>query len=150
MGFMGEVVDEGKKNNGKDDDEIDNVGQPKKKARLEMAAGFRRSDNDLALDLLGEVLEAVPTPRIYLEGARFLHMRIQCLIDSGDKYLDCEGGGEEYYEYNNDVSYLVDEDKDTTGASRRHAALLDEMYKSTARKDVTSTTLCIWIELTTS
>ena len=115
-----------------------------------MSVRFRRSDNDLALVLLGEVLKAVPTPRIYLEGARFLHMRIQCLIDSGDKYLDCEGGGDEYYEYNNDVSYLVDEDKDTTGASRRHAALLDEMYKSTARKDVTSTTLCIWIELTTS
>ena len=74
MGFLGEIDEDGEgKNNddGEDDEESDGEGQPKKKARVEMSGGFRRCDNDPALVLLGEALEAVPTPRMYLEAARF-------------------------------------------------------------------------------
>ena len=71
---------------------------------------FRRRDNDPALVLPGEALEAVPTPRMYLEAARFLRMRIRSLVDScDDGGADRPGGGEEDDEYDNDVSYLVNE-----------------------------------------
>jgi len=148
VGFLGEIDDDGEgKNNedGEDDDEeSDDEGQPKKKARLEMSGGFRRCDNDPALVLLGEALEAVPTPRMYLEAARFLRMRIRRLIDSGDDAgADRVGGGEEDDEYDNDVSYLVNEDEDVTVAARRHAALLEEVYERAAREDVASTALIL-------
>ncbi len=38
---------------------------------------------------------AVPTLRMYLEGARFLRARIQHLNDDGDTDVDPEGGGED-------------------------------------------------------
>lgn len=105
---------------------------------------FRRRDNDPALVLPGEALEAVPTPRMYLEAARFLRMRIRSLVDSGDDAgADRPGGGEEDDEYDNDVSYLVNEGEDATGAARRHAALLEEVHVRAAREDVASTALIL-------
>ena len=53
----------------------------------------------------------------------FLRVRIRSLVDSGDDAgADRPGGGEEDDEYDNDVSYLVNEGEDATGsgeASRR-------------------------------
>ena len=145
-GFWGEADDDDaeKNNNSKDeDDEDDEQLHPKKKARSETSAGSRPGGGDLALDLLGEALEAVPTPRMFLEGACFLRRRIRRLIDSGNEDADREGGGDEDGEYDGDVSYLVDEGEDATGSARRHAALLEEVYERAAREDVTSTALIL-------
>ncbi len=38
---------------------------------------------------------SVPTPRMYLEGARFLRMRIRHLNDDGHADADPEGEGED-------------------------------------------------------
>ena len=112
---------EGKNNDygAKDDEDERRRGPTEEEGAGGDAGGglFRRRDNDPALVLPGEALEAVPTPRMYLEAARFLRVRIRSLVDSGDDAgADRPGGGEE------DVSYLVNEGEDATGsgeASRR-------------------------------
>ncbi len=38
---------------------------------------------------------AVPTPRMYLEGAHFLRARIRHLNNDGNEDADPEGGGED-------------------------------------------------------
>ena len=38
---------------------------------------------------------AVPTPRMYLEGAHYLRARIRHLNNDGDADTDPEGGGED-------------------------------------------------------
>ncbi len=46
---------------------------------------------------------AVPTPRMYLEGARFLRAHIRHLNDDGDTDTDPKGGGED----NNDNNTIL-------------------------------------------
>ena len=59
---------------------------------------------------------------MYLEAARFLRMRIRSLVDScDDGGADRPGGGEEDDEYDNDVSYLVNEGEESGEASCRPA-----------------------------
>jgi hypothetical protein len=45
--------------------------------------------------------------------------------------------------YDNDVSYLVNEGEDATGAARCHAALLEEVHVRAAREDVASAALIL-------
>ena len=88
------------------------------------------SGDDTALTLLQEALEAVPTPSMYLEGARFLRMRIRHLIT--------DNGGEDPVDTSNEdgESYPRNGDKDVKGMIQRHATLLDELYGSATSKGI--------------
>jgi len=122
-----------------DDNDNDNEGdeessQPKKKARVENNIVFSNHDvlnnHDPALTLLHEALMTVPTPRMYLEGARFLRMRFHLLYNSGK-----DGDG--------DVNYLLKKDEDVQSATNRHFTLLAQLYETAKEKNVTSTTLIL-------
>ena len=123
-----------------DDIDDDEEGErPAKKARVEkeepnelVAAAV--TSGDAALDLLQEALEAVPTSKMYLEGARFLRLRIQRLVD--------QDGGDEGEE-EEDVSYLLQADEDSEGAAQRHVHLLEQLYAQAAEKNVTSVSLTL-------
>ena len=140
---MGGVTNVGKglldKVNVDNDNDNDNEGdaessQQKKKARVENNIVFSNHDvlnnHDPALTLLHEALMTVPTPRMYLEGARFLRMRFHLLYNSGK---DDDG----------DVNYLLKKDEDVQSATNRHFTLLAELYETAKEKNVTSTTLIL-------
>lgn len=101
------------------DSEEDDDGRPTKKARKE---------NDPALALIDKALEAVPTPSMYLECARFLRMRIQRLLeDRGD----------------DEVNYLLQASEDSVQAAQRHAEILDGIYSLANENKVSSTSLTL-------
>jgi len=118
------------------EDEDEEGERPAKKARVEKEesnelVAVTVSRGDAALDLLQEALEAVPTSKMYLEGARFLRLRIQRLVD----HKEGDEGEEE------DVSYLLLADEDAEGAAQRHVHLLEQLYAQAAEKKVTSVSL---------
>jgi len=123
-----------------DDSDVDEeVERPTKKPRVEkeesnelVAAAV--ASGDAALDLLQEALEAVPTSKMYLEGARFLRLRIQRSVDHK------EGDEDEEEE---DVSYLLQADEDAEGATRRHVHLLEQLYAQASEKNVTTVSLTL-------
>ena len=137
VGFLSVVNEEeeegGEVGSGDDrdnDDEADGE-RPAKKARVE-SEDDSNSVDDPALDLLQEALEAVPTSKMYLEGTRFLRMRIQRLL------LDNENDEE-------DISHLIGgaADEDANAAAERHVQLLKEMYANATKKNVSSTSLIL-------
>jgi len=137
VGLLG--MDNEEEEGGSDDDEEEGE-RPTKKARVEkeesneLVVAAAVSSGDAALDLLQEALEAVPTSKMYLEGARFLRLRIQRLVDNeeGDEGEDGE-----------DVSYLFQADKDAEGAAQRHVQLLEQLYAQASEKNVTSVSLTL-------
>jgi len=138
MGFLGKADDNGSENDGNngsnDGDESDGRAKddrPPKKARVETES----KTSDPALILLQEALQAVSTPNMYLEGARFLRLRIQRLLDN-DESSD-EDEAEE------DVSHLIGKDEDANGAAQRHAHLLEELYENAKKKNISSTNLTL-------
>ena len=126
-GFLDRKVD------GDDDDESNR--RPMKKARVNNE--MNESNSDTALDLLQQAMDAVQSPTLYLEGARFLRMRIQRLLE----YIKEESNKEESID--DDVSYLITEGEDANGAVQRHISLLDELNESARKKNVSSTTLTL-------
>jgi len=138
VGFLGKADGTG---GGEDDGSADGSGddgreggRPAKKARVEFGSQTR---SDPTLALLQNALEAVPTPKMYLEGSRFLRMRIQRLVDNDD----LQGNDEE--EAEDDVSHLIGEDEDANGAAKRHAQLLETLYETAAEKGISSSTLLL-------
>ena len=137
VGFLSVVNEEeeegGEVGSGDDrdnDDEADGE-RPAKKARVE-SEDDSNSVDDPALDLLQEALEAVPTSKMYLEGTRFLRMRIQRLLLDNDNAED-------------DISHLIGgaADEDANAAAERHVQLLKEMYANATKKNVSSTSLIL-------
>ena len=101
-------------------DNEEDEGRPTKKARKE---------SDPALALIDEALEAVPTPSMYLECARFLRMRIKSLL---------EGSGAD-----NEIKYLLQASENSVQAAQRHAEILDGIYLSANENKVSSTALTL-------
>lgn len=83
---------------------------------------------DPALALLDEALEAAPTSRMFLEGARFLRLRIRRLLDGDDEEASC---------------YLIEGGEGPEGAARRHALRLEELYRKADESGATSTDLTL-------
>jgi U3 small nucleolar RNA-associated protein 6 len=111
--------------------------QPKKKARVDNKDLVFANHNvlishDPALTLLHEALMTVPTPRMYLEGARFLRMRFHLLYNSGEDD-----------DNDNDVNYLLKNNEDVHSATTRYGTLLTELYDNAKKKNVLSTTLIL-------
>mmetsp|Transcript_20083 Transcript_20083/g.43581 ORF Transcript_20083/g.43581 Transcript_20083/m.43581 type:complete len:765 (+) Transcript_20083:204-2498(+) len=130
-GFLGEAVGESHDNNsGSEDDTAEAEGRLTKKARVESES---KTMNDPALILLQEALEAVPTPKMYLECARFLRLRTQRLLDAS------EGNDDE----DEDVSHLIGKEEDAKGAAQRHAHLLEALYENANKVNASSTNLTL-------
>jgi hypothetical protein len=135
-GFLDKINNDDDNNN--DDNEGDEeLSQPKKKARVDTNDIVFANHNvlishDPALTLLHEALMTVPSPRMYLEGARFLRMRFHLLYNSG-KDDDDDG----------DVNYLLMKNEDVQSATTRHGTLLTELYDNAKKKNVLSTTLIL-------
>ena len=90
----------------------DGEGQPKKKARAEMPGGGCSGGAITIRPWSFRGRRSRPCrPRGCTSRPRvFLRVRIRSLVDSGDDAgADRPGGGEEDDEYDNDVSYLVNE-----------------------------------------
>ena len=94
-------------------------GRPTKKARKE---------NDPALELIDDALEAVQTPAMYLECARFLRMRIQQLLEGADQ---------------DEIKYLLQANEDAVQSAQRHAELLEGIYSSAKKSNVSSNSLTL-------
>ena len=129
----------------KNDDKEGGDGRhhPGKKARSKKSSmkGSGTGGGDPALVLLREALEAVSTPRMYLEGMHFLHVCIRHLNNSGDTDADPKGGGED--DDNNGVSYLVYDSKDAEGVAQRLAVILNKLYKGANSKGVSSNAILL-------
>lgn len=109
-----------------------------KKARLEKSPV---SGDDPALALLQEALDAVPTPSMYLEGARFLRMRIRRLTsDNCGENIIVETTNED------GVSYLRNMDEDVKGMLHRHATLLEELYNSATSKGISCSSTALILD----
>eukprot|EP00985_Skeletonema_marinoi_P022360 scaffold14274_cov215-Skeletonema_marinoi.AAC.12 len=100
-------------------DNEEDEGRPTKKARKE---------GDPALALIDEALEAVPTPPMYLECARFLRMRIKTLLEGRDE---------------DEIKYLLQPSENSVEAAQRHAEILDGIYLSANENKVSSTSLTL-------
>ena len=111
-----------------DDEDGESIGRPMKKARVNKE--MNESNIDPALDLLQQAMDAVPSPTLYLEGARFLRMRIQGLLEHTKEDTD-------------NVSYLIVQGEDANGAAQRHINLLEEMYECAMKKNLSCTTLTL-------
>jgi len=139
VGFLGKAdaagggEDDGS-TDGSGDDGSEGVDRPAKKARVEFGS---QTKSDPALALLQNALDAVPTPKMYLEGSRFLRMRIQRLVDNDDD----QGNDDE--EAEDDVSHLIGKDEDANGAARRHARLLETLYDTAREKGIFSSALLL-------
>lgn len=117
VGFLANADDESGEDEGED--------RPRKKARV--------AAQDPALILLDQALEAVPTAQMYLEGARYLRLRIQRLVGNTD---DDE-------EEEDDVSYLLLQGEDVQTAVQRHVVLLDWLYSKATENGISSTSLTL-------
>eukprot|EP01082_Thalassiosira_pseudonana_P006858 g15074.t1 g15074 contig21:491999-494559(-) len=117
VGFLANADDESGEDEGED--------RPRKKARV--------AAQDPALILLDQALEAVPTAKMYLEGARYLRLRIQRLVGNTD---DDE-------EEEDDVSYLMLQGEDVQTAVQRHVGLLDWLYSKATENGISSTSLTL-------
>ncbi len=147
VGFLGRKSDTGDDNDDDGGDEANNYGEssnmrPMKKARFNNEIDGLNSD--VALDLLHQAMEAAPSPKLYLEGARFLRMRIQGLLEynvrsNSDKEV-CINVDDDYVD---DFSYLIQEGENACRAAQRLTRLLEELYESAKRKNVLSTTLTL-------
>ena len=127
---------------GSDVDDDNEGKRPTKKARVELVeANTSSSGNDPALDLLQEALETVPTSKMYVEGARFLRMRIQHLLNHHGEENSEDDDEEEEEEY--DVSHIIGKDEDSNAAAQRHIQLLEKLYEDATKKDISSTTLTL-------
>ncbi len=100
-------------------DNEEDESRPTKKARRE---------GDPALALIDEALEAVPTPSMYLECARFLRMRIKALLEGRD---------------DNEIKYLLQANENSVQSAQRHAEILDGIYLSATENKVSSTSLTL-------
>ena len=100
-------------------DNAEDEDRPTKKARKE---------NDPALALIDEALEAVPTTSMYLECARFLRMRIRRLLERRDEDV---------------LGYLLQTSEDSVQAAQRHAEILDGIYSSANQNKVSSPSLTL-------
>lgn len=87
-----------------------------------------RKEGDPALALIDEALEAVPTPPMYLECARFLRMRITALLEGRD---------------DNEIKYLLQANEDAVQSAQRHAEILDRIYSLANENKVSSTALTL-------
>lgn len=87
-----------------------------------------RKENDPALSLIAEALEAVPSPSMYLECARFLRMRIQLLLERTEE---------------DETNYLLKSGEDAVQAAQRHAEMLDGIYSSANENKVSSISLTL-------
>ena len=96
----------------KDDDDEKEDDRPKKNALVD-GSSFISKDDDPSLLLLQQALEAVPTPKMYLECARFLRLRIQRLLDSSQNNENSEENDEE-----EDVTFLLYQEEDLEAHSR--------------------------------
>ena len=107
----------------------DIIDRPMKKSRID------NSSRDVAVELLKQALEAAPSSNLYVEGARFLRMRIQCLLE----YANSSNEGST----DDDFSYLIFDGEDATAAAQRLTSLLEELHESAKTKNVLSTTLTL-------
>jgi U3 small nucleolar RNA-associated protein 6 len=128
-------------NNNNDSEGDEELSQPKKKARVDNNDIVFANHNvlishDPALTLLHEALMTVPTPRMYLEGARFLRMRFHLLYNS------CKDDDNDNDD-DRDFNYLLKTNEDVQSATNRHGTLLTELYDNAKKKNVLSTTLIL-------
>jgi len=130
MGFLSKAIDDADEHSDSSDEEK-SEGRPAKKARIESESGI---SEDPALELLHEALEAVPTPKMYLECSRFLQLRIQRLLDEGQSSDEDKDEG---------LSHLIGTDEDAKVAAKRHSGLLEELYQNAKEKNISSTNLTL-------
>jgi hypothetical protein len=94
---------------------------------------------DTALQLVNEALLAVPTAKMYLECARYLQLRIRRLAKSHRSGTESDDDDEQ----SDDVSYLMNSEKDVDLAVQRHVKLLQELYSQAEASNVHSSSLTL-------
>ncbi len=143
-GFLGRKFDTDDDGDGGDDandyGKSSNV-RPMKKARFNNK--INGSNSDVALELLQQAIETAPSPKLYLECARFLRMRIQGLLEYMRSNSDKEVCIDDDDDYVVDVTYLIQEGENAGRAAQRLTCVLEELYESAKKKNVSSTTLTL-------
>ena len=139
VGVLGEANDGGSDRNAGNDgsgNEGDSGkgGRPAKRA----CVAQKSQNSNPALALLHKAMEAIPTPKLFLECCRFLRLRIQRLLVNNN-----QSGDDNKVEEEESVSHCIGDEEDSKVAAHRHANLLKELNQNSKKRGVSSANLTL-------